>query len=714
MTDVEKLIAIASGEASTSYERRNAIADLGKQEDGKTLEALAGLLAVDDRYLRRDVVKAIGTHGSPSAVLALIQCLSDQTENIRRDAASLLGTRNDGRAIGALTNLLEDKGYAVRHAAESALELLEREGIKPIDVAPETLATFGLMSNPAHDSVSDAPNSQSTQQPQNVDSASETDNAAPSPTQPDQPEDQSSANSVLPTTEDEGHTSHAHNGANSTSNEATPQRQPNLHKSTNPRSQEPAKHEFSDTVLESTTSSTTKSPSEPYVTDRSEEEHTPSSTKSQADENGEQHLEEEIVLAELVSNEPKPEPDETHIEFAGFDQRHAKTDIHKYFLPAPSDDFDWKNATRFTQFFSANLTTVKSLYTALGKQQKSAIAADAEFETATLKHNLDYANLADDLKHNKDDTIATTSSLTQLKNQDHVISQSLSKTRRTSTSITSAIANVFWPTRMESLEQRETDLNWKRKQLTLKTKELTEKLLALKVASPSITNPLTDSEKTLLAASEASATEHQKLSQIRTEINDAILSVLNSDAQSAPNRHIDELSNDSFSKATLRHCVEELHQHQAEHSVLSTELLSLESPLNQDKQRFTKAASEIASAFADGFNHEPLDRKVTSHINCAVAFRSATVASSPTHRLQGKVHGNAELTAKYRIEEITWKGEKRLGKSIKTLNKSVSQLGTLQALHAIRSAELLSSANSIHDCISYIRTELEKDFTVTR
>ena len=41
----------------------------------------------------------------------------------------MLADRNDGRAIPALKKLLEDKGYAVRHAAESALELLEREGV---------------------------------------------------------------------------------------------------------------------------------------------------------------------------------------------------------------------------------------------------------------------------------------------------------------------------------------------------------------------------------------------------------------------------------------------------------------------------------------------------------------------------------------------------------------------------------------------------------
>ena len=142
VTERDELIEMASGAASTSYEQRKAIAELGKLDDQTSLQALVGLLSDDDRYLRREVVKAIGTHGSSSAVLALIHCLSDGSENVRRDAAALLGGRNDGRAVAPLRVLLDDKGYAVRHAAENSLELLDREGVEPAGFDSEALASF--------------------------------------------------------------------------------------------------------------------------------------------------------------------------------------------------------------------------------------------------------------------------------------------------------------------------------------------------------------------------------------------------------------------------------------------------------------------------------------------------------------------------------------------------------------------------------------------
>ena len=148
MTDHQKLIALATGEAATSYEQRNAIAALGKLDDRDSLNALIRLLNEEDRYLRRDVVKSIGTHGSPSSVLALIHCLFDFSENIRRDAASILGSKNDGRAIGPLKEFLKDKGYAVRHAAESSLALLEREGIQPIEFNLDELSEIESLRDP--------------------------------------------------------------------------------------------------------------------------------------------------------------------------------------------------------------------------------------------------------------------------------------------------------------------------------------------------------------------------------------------------------------------------------------------------------------------------------------------------------------------------------------------------------------------------------------
>ena len=80
----------------------------------------------------------------------------------------------------------------------------------------------------------------------------------------------------------------------------------------------------------------------------------------------------------------------------------------------------------------------------------------------------------------------------------------------------------------------------------------------------------------------------------------------------------------------------------------------------------------------------------------------------------GQAQGQANLGMNYQIEQIEWQGGEKLRMSIEGLNKSVTRIGSLQALHAIRTAEIAAASSSLNDCVSFIRVELEQDFGVMR
>lgn len=129
MSEFEKLAAIAGDTTATSYERRQAIDELAKQRDDRTVAVLASLLDEKDRYFRREVIAALSRMRISGVVEPLLRALQDDDENIRRDAAAALGKCRDPRALEPLKGLLSDSAYFVRDAAERAVNELQEAGI---------------------------------------------------------------------------------------------------------------------------------------------------------------------------------------------------------------------------------------------------------------------------------------------------------------------------------------------------------------------------------------------------------------------------------------------------------------------------------------------------------------------------------------------------------------------------------------------------------
>ena len=709
VTDYEQLIAIASGEATTSYEQRNAIAELGKLDDQASLGALVGLLSVEDRYLRRDVVKAIGIHGSASAVLALIHCLQDSIENVRRDAATLLGSRNDGRAVEPLRRLLDDKGYAVRHAAKSSLEHLERDGIEPVALDPDALADIASQQTApqAAPSVQQALNSNTNPKQHPSITEAVVDSPTPLPTtapptqlashdpKPDAEEQQTHSQTHTQTTEQPAHqvaTSHASQPESKTELEPREQSQPD-------------DNQVVDNQPTDTTASPTPSPEPVDAASQSlpaATEAIPSSPTSQVDST----FEEEVILAELISNstvEATPRPPS---QLSIFEDRHTDLAVEQLVSPTPPPGFNWGTAQRFNLLFGENVAVLNSLYASLHETQTEAISSEKRFEKALLKHDLVYADLADDLKENTDDANQQLKTLKQVQSEGDSLAASLKRIKRASTGITSSIANFFWPTRTELFHQNAKDLKAKLRQADEASNAASDALSNTRSKSDSINKPLQEAEEELVAASQASTKSQQEVRDVRNAIDAEILAALNTDKSQGT----EEFITNSPQSETLRQCITELRQHQVEHRTLQNALFELDSPLNEDKQRFTKAAANIATSVADGFIKTQRTQKVNSNMQCSVAFRAASVSTSPSHRLEGKAQGDAQLNAHYDYQEISWKGEEQLRDTLNEFNSSATQLGSLQALHAIRSTEVASSAYCVKNCVAFIRSELERDF----
>ena len=700
MTDYEQLIAIASGEATTSYEQRNAIAELGKLDDQASLGALVGLLSVEDRHLRRDVVKAIGIHGSASAVLALIHCLQDSIENVRRDAAALLGSRNDGRAVEPLRRLLEDKGYAVRHAAESSLEILERDGIEPVALDPDALAAIASQQTgpQAAPSVQQTLNSDTNPEQHPPITEAVVDSPTPLPTT--EPPTQLASHDPKPDAEEQQtHSQTTQQPADqvATSHASQPESKTEL------EPQEQSQQD--DNQPTDTTASPTPSPepvaaaskSVPAVTDA-----TPSSLASQVDST----FEEEVILAELISNSTTEATSRATSQLSIFEDRHTDLAVEQLVSPTPPPGFNWGTAQRFNSLFGENVAVLTSHYASLHEKQTEAISSEKRFERALLNHDLVYADLADDLKENTADANQQLKTLKQVQSEGESLAASLKRVKRASTGITSSIANFFWPTRTELFHQKAKDIKAKLRQADAASNASSDALSNTRSKSDSINQPLREAEEELVAASQASTKSQQEVRDLRNAIDAEILAALNNDK----NQGTEAFITHSPQSETLRQCITELRQHQVEHRTLQNALFELDSPLNEDKQRFTKAAAKIATSVADGFIKTQRTQKVNSNMQCSVAFRAASVSTSPSHRLEGKAQGGAHLNAHYDYEEISWKGDEQLRETLNEFNSSATQLGSLQALHAIRSTEVATSAYCVKNCVAFIRSELEKDF----
>lgn len=764
LTDPNQLVAIASGEASTSYEQRNAIAKLGELKDTVSLDALTRLLNSDDRYLRREVVKAIGNHGSDKAVLALIHCLSDSTENIRRDAASLLGTRNDGRAIIPLKELTDDNGYAVRHAAVSALDLLEREGITSIALAPTALEHFSTTHDsptnqqaatenpselkktpqieaPSENAASGADDLTNAPQPTHLTSTAHSSTpplvASKQPTKQAEKQWQPDTSTGQPETKSTNtHSNAASNIPNDSELRPLPQTRNSESK---PRSNSNAiltkrEEDGSDAALQPIPSHTDPQPrkqqktktqrSTPQSNHAHQQDKLHTSEELSADPAQRQlnpdatttfnNIDDEILLAEIVQSCPEPRAEKPPSALDHFEQRHLEVAITEFLLPTAPVDFDWTHAKRFTQFFDENLHSISTLYSTQRVQQHDAITAERQLEQAILRHDLVYANLADDLKRNQETTNAGAATFTALQTQDSSLANSFKQAFRASKAVTSPLANMLWPSRLAAIKKRETHLMSKMSDVNTRVQQADEVLQTSRKQTNVIRKPIEDADRELLNASSSSTKANNALRQTRIEINDAILKVLNSDTKVQSTAHLDALAIHSPCESALRQCVTELHQHQVEHSLLKKEVSELQSPLNHDAQQLSHATDEIASAVSEGFVHQPRQRTLRTDVACKVEFRSAAVSTSSTVRLDGKAEGNAALSVNYNIDEIDWQGGERLRASITKLTKAVSNVGNLQALHAIRSVELASAAYAILDCISFIRMELERDFGETQ
>ena len=750
MADHQNLIAVALGDASTSYERRNAIAALGELDDPLTLKTLVQLLNVDDRYVRRDVVKAIGTHGSDSAVLALINCLSDDTDNIRRDAASMLADRNDGRAIPALKKLLEDKGYAVRHAAESALELLEREGVEPIEVDAAVLEGFSAAANHATtEPQSDRKDSQTAQSAADTNPAEH--NAAdakPSAVDHSQGEPRTEKTHQTKNHEQdaaiaiENEPALARQGTSTSDASRTVDGETEAESVAEEESQASAGNPQTDNNI-SLDNSSSVTPEEGFASDLASMEATNVQTpgnenaSAQADNSGEPAprsgnqsdlesnefgagilreptSEEEVLLAELVQTDPAKNAHQGIPELADYEQQLDPVAWETMVLPTPPVHFQWTNAKRFVAFFEEDLDDVAKLYDELSKRQTNVMDADIALEKALLRHDLVYADLADDLETARASRKEHDNACHDFEETMSSLAATLAITRRSNTGFLSSLANTLWPMRLQALTTLENNLNSKMREVGSSVEVSKQKLAAAHEQERSVSTPIKDVDQELLSASDASTKANRELSLVRTQINEAILNVINLESQTGLNGRIDTLVNQSSCGVVLRQCCQEIQQHLAEQKVLVGEMHELESPLNEDVVQFAKSTNEVANAVTDGFVHRSRDRKLKTQVNCSVAFRSASTSTGTTHRLIGQAQGQANLGVNYQIEQIEWQGGEKLRMSLEGLNKSVTRIGSLQALHAIRTAEIAAASSSLNDCVSFIRVELEQDFGVMR
>ena len=112
-------MSIVGGRLPTTHE---AVRELGSREDAAALEILAGVAAVDDRFLRRTALAAIGQHPHGRELRAVIlSALGDPSEYVARTACEVVEQWGLSEAHNLLLPLLANVNEATRQSAIRAL-----------------------------------------------------------------------------------------------------------------------------------------------------------------------------------------------------------------------------------------------------------------------------------------------------------------------------------------------------------------------------------------------------------------------------------------------------------------------------------------------------------------------------------------------------------------------------------------------------------------
>ena len=351
---------------------------------------------------------------------------------------------------------------------------------------------------------------------------------------------------------------------------------------------------------------------------------------------------------------------------------------------------------------------MQSHYASLHAKQAETIRCERRFEKALLQHDLIYADLADDIQDNESLAKRALKDAKQFQTRVESLKASLKQKKRSSTGIAASIANLFWPARFEVLKQRGEHLQKRFSHANESLASARDSLANTQATSKSVSEPLRKAEQELLGASQALTKTHREVRHLRNSIDSEILNAINTRQR----QNLEGFISQCPQSGTLRECITELRQHQVEHAALKNALSELDSPLNDDKARFTDATAQLATSIGAGFVTASRKERVKSNVSCSVAFRAASVSTSPSHRLEGKAQGRGQLNAHYEYRDISWKEDERFRESLNAVSSSTTQLASIQALHAVRSTEIASAVYAIKNCLAFIRAELEKDFEV--
>ena len=725
MTDIQALIATASDDAVTSYERRNAITLLGDHDDPATLTALVRLLALEDRYLRQDVVKSIGSHGSDSAVLALIHCLSDESDNLRRDAARYLGEKSDGRAIGPLKQLLDGQGYAVRRAAESSLEQLAANGITEVPIHEHEISflittaessasgntTQQVGKSPHHDlpetsNSHDQPNEmaddveQATQQISSPSVTSSDIEQTPKQTIPSSgsfhepeaadPRPQPSVDLQLAAAEPDTPTAPS----------ATKVSEPHTARSDSRINDENAEQKED---LEPDPSASPSSHAQPTTRANTDDvpDNEPGNNRSSKPKI-ESLTAEQVLVAEIVT-ENGNQAGSTGLH--SFEQRCEGFTNDSFALPTPPENFDWSTAHRFHAFFGARWHHLPQLYSELESRQTTVILAEAEFEKATFDHNVLYSDLTDDVRNNEEKQTEQNAKAEELAKEAKAITREYKQIRERVTGIVATITDKIWPKRIQAMKQLAEALKQRRVVMAQETDRNLEARNTVESESEDLRQPLEEVDTNLINANIASRKANARLSEVSDEINNLILSKSVDDAED-----VDEMVSNITSGPLMQQCRTELLMHVARMKSLAADLVDLEFPINEGTNIYEDAVQNLANNIADGFTYQTKQHKQKTSFNCSVSFASAKNSIRPSQRVFGKAQGRAKLEVEFESERMGWNGGKKLSQAIHELNKIAMQSANDNALYSVRAAELAAANSAKNECLWFIRTELEKDF----
>jgi hypothetical protein len=105
--------------------RRQAVEELGKIRDPRSVAPLIHILVHDEVSVRWEAAEALGKIGDLQAVEPLIHALQDPDWTVRKNAAWALGNIRDIRAVEPLIQALTDQDADVRKEAVSALGAID-------------------------------------------------------------------------------------------------------------------------------------------------------------------------------------------------------------------------------------------------------------------------------------------------------------------------------------------------------------------------------------------------------------------------------------------------------------------------------------------------------------------------------------------------------------------------------------------------------------